>query len=139
MDSTAGPVGPGGLDQLDSPNVRVVKGAYEMLVEVGLEASIEHLLSHAHEDFEFAPYVGAGRVLRGAGEVRAFFRRQVESGTELVARATSFEESGDDVVVNGSLRVVRSSGGFAESQISWTYRFREGRLLEARGGPRRAA
>jgi ketosteroid isomerase-like protein len=137
MDSTAGPVGPG-LHEIDSPNVRVVKGAYEMLGEIGLEASIEHLLSHAHEDFEFAPYVGAGRVLRGADEVRAFFRRQLEGGTALVPRATSFEECGDAVVVNGSLRVVRSSGGFAESQISWTYRFREGRLLEARGGPRQA-
>jgi hypothetical protein len=34
---------------------------------------------------------------------------------------------------------VRPTGGFAESQISWTYRFRDGRLQEARGGPRRAA
>ncbi|HEV3375752.1 MAG TPA: nuclear transport factor 2 family protein [Thermoleophilaceae bacterium] len=138
MDSTAGPVGRG-LDQVDSPNLRVVMTAYEVLGENGLEASLEHLLSHAHEDFEFTPYVGAGRVLRGADEVRAFFRGQIEGGTALVARATSFEECGDDVVVNGSLRVVRSSGGFAETQIRWTYRFRDGRLLEARGGPRRAA
>jgi ketosteroid isomerase-like protein len=138
MDSMAGPVGRG-LEQLDSPNLRLVKSAYEILGESGLEASLEHLLSHAHEDFECAPYVGAGQVLRGADEVRAFFRGQVADGTALVARATSFEENGDSVVVNGSLRVVRSSGGFAESQISWTYRFRDGRLQEAHGRPRQAA
>jgi hypothetical protein len=138
MDSMAGRVG-AGLDAVDSANVRVLKIAYEIMDESGLEASLEHLLSHAHDDFEFTPYVGAGQVLRGADEVRAFFRGQLEGGTALVARPTSFEEDGDDVVVNGSLRIVRASGGFAESQISWRYRFRDGRLQEAHGSPRRAA
>jgi hypothetical protein len=43
------------------------------------------------------------------------------------------------VVANGSLRVLQSTGGFAESQISWTYRFRDGLIQTAGGGPRRAA
>jgi ketosteroid isomerase-like protein len=134
----AGPVEPG-LDRADSPNVRMVKEVFEVLDESGLEAAIEHLLNHAHDDVEFSPYVGAGQVLRGRDEVRAFYRGQIESGTVLTARLSSIDECGDDVVVNGSLRVLRSTGGFAESQIRWTYRFRDGRLLEARGGPRRAA
>ena len=138
MDSMAGPVEPG-LDHADSPNVRVVKDTFDVLSEGGLEAAIEHLLSHSHDDVEFAPYVGAGVVLRGPDEVRAFYRGQIEDGTVLTARPSSIEESGDEVFVNGSLRVLRSTGGFAESQISWTYRFRDGRLQEARGGPRRAA
>jgi ketosteroid isomerase-like protein len=138
MDSMAGPVEPG-LDHADSLNVRVVKDTFEVLSEGGMEAAIEHLLIHSHDDVEFAPYVGAGLVLRGRDEVRAFYRGQVESGTVMTARPTSFEECGDEVIVNGSLRVVRATGGFAESQISWTYRFRDGRLQEARGGPRRAA
>ena len=138
MDSMAGPVEPG-LDHADSPNVRVVKDTFDVLSEGGLEAAIEHLLSHSHDDVEFAPYVGAGVVLRGPDEVRAFYRGQIEAGTVLTARPSSIEESGDEVFVNGSLRVLRSTGGFAESQISWTYRFRDGRLQEARGGPRRAA
>jgi ketosteroid isomerase-like protein len=138
MDSMAGPVEPG-LDHADSLNVRVVKDTFEVLSEGGMEAAIEHLLTHSHDDVEFAPYVGAGLVLRGRDEVRAFYRGQVESGTVMTARPTSIEECGDEVVVNGSLRVVRATGGFAESQISWTYRFRDGRLQEARGGPRRAA
>jgi ketosteroid isomerase-like protein len=138
MDSMAGPVEPG-FDHADSPNVRVVKDTFDVLSEGGLEAAIEHLLSHSHDDVEFAPYVGAGVVLRGPDEVRAFYRGQIEAGTVLTARPSSIEESGDEVFVNGSLRVLRSTGGFAESQISWTYRFRDGRLQEARGGPRRAA
>jgi ketosteroid isomerase-like protein len=138
MDSMAGPVEPG-LDHADSPNVRIVKDTFVVLGEGGMEAAIEHLLNHSHDDVEFAPYVGAGLVLRGRDEVRAYYRGQVESGTVMTARPSSVEESGDEVVVNGSLRVQRSTGGFAESQISWTYRFRDGLLQEARGGPRRPA
>jgi ketosteroid isomerase-like protein len=137
MNSMAGPVEPH-PDLADSPNVRVVKDAFEVLGEGGLEAAVEHLLSHAHADVEFCPYVGEGQVLRGPDEVRAFFRGQLEAGTSLVLRPSSFEDCGNEVVVNGSLRVLRSSGGFAESQLSWTYRFRDGRLQEARWGPRRA-
>ena len=138
MDSMAGPVEPG-LDHADSPNVRVVKDTFEVLGEGGLEAAVEHLLRHSHDDVEIAPYLAEGRVLRGPDEVRAFYRGQLESGTVLMARSSTIEEYGDEVVVNGSLRVLRPSGGFAESQISWTYRFRDGRLQEARGGPRRPA
>jgi ketosteroid isomerase-like protein len=138
MNSMAGPVEPQ-PDLADSPNLRVVKDALELLDEGSLEAAVEHLLSHAHADVEFCPYVGQGRVLRGPDEVRTFFRGQVEAGTSLVLRPSSFEDCGNEVVVNGSLRVMRSSGGFAESQLSWTYRFRDGRLQEARWGPRRAA
>jgi ketosteroid isomerase-like protein len=138
MDSMAGPVEPG-LDRADSPNLQVVKETFEVLGEGGLEAAIEHLLKHSHDDVEFAPYMGAGVVLRGAAEVRAFYRGQIEAGTVMTPRSTSIEERGDEIVVNGSLRVVRATGGFAESQLSWTYRFRDGLLQEARGGPRRAA
>jgi ketosteroid isomerase-like protein len=138
MDSVAGPVEPG-LYHADSPNVQVVKDAFEVLDGGGLEAAIEHLLRHSHDDVEFAPYVGGGMVLRGRDEVRAFYRGQLEAGTVMTARLTSIEECGDEVFANGSLRVLRSTGGFAESQISWTYRFRDGVLQEARGGPRRAA
>jgi ketosteroid isomerase-like protein len=136
MNSMAGPVEPQ-PDLADSPNVRVVKDAFVLFDGGDLEAGVEHLLSHAHADLEFRPYVAAGRVLRGPAEVRGFFRGELESGTSLVPRSSSFEDGGDEVVVNGSLRVVRPSGGFAETQLSWTYRFREGRLEDVRWGPRR--
>ncbi len=138
MNSMAGPVEPQ-PDLADSPNVRVVKDAFELLDEGSLEAAVEHLLSHAHADVEFCLYVSEGRVLRGADEVRSFFRDQLEAGTSLVPRPSSFQDCGNEVVVTGSLRVVRPSGGFAESQLSWTYRFREGRLEAVRWGPRRPA
>jgi ketosteroid isomerase-like protein len=136
MDSLAGPLDTG-LDHADSPNLRVVKEMFEMLSEVGPVAAIEHLLQHAHADVEFRPYTGAGRVLRGRDEVRAFYRGEVESGTSFTARPTNFEECSDEVVVvTGSLRVGRPAGGFAESQLCWTYRFRDGRLQTAGWGPR---
>jgi ketosteroid isomerase-like protein len=136
MDSLAGrsPAAAG----RDSRNVRVVKEAFAALEEEGFEAALERLLSRAHEDVEFLPYLADGRVLRGADEVRAFFRDQFTAGTGLTVRSTSIEEKGEEVIVNGSLRVTRGSGGLSETQLSWTYRFRDGLLLEARWGPRRA-
>jgi hypothetical protein len=136
MNSMAGPVEPH-AELADSPNLRVVKDAIVLMEEDGLEAAIEHLLSHAHADVEFLSYLGEGRVLRGPEEVRAFYRGQLDAGTSLVLRPSTFEDCGDEVVVNGSLRVVRAAGGFSESQLSWTYRFRDGRLKEFRWGPRR--
>jgi ketosteroid isomerase-like protein len=138
MHAMAGPIDP--LDDpADPPNVRVVKQIYDTLEEEGVEAGIDRMLSHAHPDFEFRPYVAGGRALRGADEVRAFFRKQLEAGTTLTLRPSSFEEHGDTVVVRGSLRVARPGGGLAESQITWTYRFREGRLAEAYWSPRQGS
>ena len=136
MDSVAGrPTAVGN----DSRNVLVLKEAFVALEEEGLEAALERLLSRAHEDLEFHSYLAEGRVLRGADEVRAFFREQLAAGTGLTVRPSSFEEDGEQVIVNGSLRVARATGGLSESQLSWTYRFRDGLLQEARWGPRRAA
>jgi ketosteroid isomerase-like protein len=113
----------------------LVKEAFRASEEEGLDAGLEALLSRAHESTEFRPYVAEGRVLRGPDEVRAFFREQAAAGTTLAARPTSFEERGDEVVVTGSLRVLRPAGGFAETQVRWIYRFREGRLDEATWSP----
>jgi len=136
MDSAAGRRVESGRD---SRNLLIVKAAFEALELEGFEAALEHLLSRAHEDLEFHPYLADGRVLRGADEVRAFFREQLAAGTGLTVRTSSFEEDGEEVIVNGSLRVARATGGLSESQLSWTYRFRDGLLREARWGPRRAA
>jgi ketosteroid isomerase-like protein len=135
MDSMAGPIDPHD-DPADSHNVRIVKQVYDTLQEEGVEAGIERMLSEAHTDFEFRPYLAADRVLRGAEEVRAFFREQLATGTTLTLRPSSFEGAGDEVVVQGSVRVVRPAGGFSESQITWTYCFRDGRLAEAHWSPR---
>jgi hypothetical protein len=138
MDLMAGPVEPH-RDPADSPNMRIVKEAFDVLEEAGLEASMEHLLRHAHSDCAFRPYDVAGRVLRSPGEVRAFSREQATTGLTLLPRTLSFQERGDEVVVHGSLRVVRPTAGFAESQVTWTYRFRDGLLQEAGWGPRHPA
>jgi hypothetical protein len=136
MDSLAGRPAAAGMD---SRNLLVVKEAFDALEEEGFEPALERLLSRAHEDVEFMPYLADGGVLRGAEEVRAFFRDQFAAGTGLTVRTSSFEEIGEEVIVNGSLRVARATGGLSECQLSWTYRFRDGLLQEARWGPRRTA
>ena len=68
--------------------------------------------------------------------MRAHFRRAQASGGSSVVRAKRFEENGDEIVVTGSIRVLRPGGGFAESQVRWVYTFRDGLVQEAHWGPR---
>ncbi|HEX2265318.1 MAG TPA: nuclear transport factor 2 family protein, partial [Solirubrobacterales bacterium] len=111
----------------DSPNLESIKTAFRVSVDEGFVAGMEALLAIATDDCEFRPYT-ADRVLHGHDEIRAFYRGAAEAGTEMKLRPVRFREVGDSVVVDGTMRVLRASGGFSESQISWTYRFRDGRL-----------
>jgi ketosteroid isomerase-like protein len=120
----------------DSANLEGIKDAFRVSSDEGFVAGLEVLLAMAHDDCEFRPYT-ADCVLRGHDEIRSFYRTAAETGTEMKLRAARFEEDGDSVVVDGTVRVLRPSGGFSESQICWTYRFRDGRLAEAGWGPRR--
>ncbi|MEA2329985.1 MAG: hypothetical protein QOH58_123 [Thermoleophilaceae bacterium] len=121
----------------ESPNLLVIKDGFRIIVEEGIEAGVATLLTHADDEVQWKPYTGSDRILHGREEVLAYYRAAAESGTKMTLRVMNFHESGDEVVVNGSMRVARPAGGFSESQISWTYRFRDGRILEAAWGPRR--
>ena len=77
-------------------------------------------------------------MLRGHNEVRRYYDEAIASGADMKLNPTSFHESGDDVMVHGSIRVARPAGGFSETQISWTYTFRDGRLATAGWQPRQA-
>jgi ketosteroid isomerase-like protein len=121
----------------ESAKLQTIKEAFRASVDEGFEAGLEALLSRAHEDCQFRPYIASERVLQGHDEIRRYYREAIAAGTEMRLKPTDFRETEDEVVVDGSIRVARPSGGFAESQISWTYRFRDGRLAEAAWGPRR--
>ena len=136
MDSLAGHAEPRNGD-LGSPNLLAIKEAFRTSVEDGFEAGLEALLRLSHADCEFHPYIG-DHTLRGHDEIRAYYREAIAAGTDMRLRPTQFHELGDEVVVDGTMRVGRPTGGFSESQISWTYRFRDGRLAAANAGPRRA-
>jgi ketosteroid isomerase-like protein len=123
----------------ESQNMLAIKEAFRASVEDGFEAGLEALLSRAHEDCEFRPYIADGAVIRGHDELRRYYGEAITSGTQMRLNPTSFHESGDEIVVHGSIRVARPTGGFSETQISWTYRFREGRLTAAGWTPRRAS
>jgi ketosteroid isomerase-like protein len=122
--------------QSESPNMLAIKEAFRASVDDGFEAGLEALLSHAHEDCEFRPYIASDRVLRGHDEIRRYYGEAISAGTQMRLSPSNFHEAGDDVVVDGSIRVARPTGGFSESQISWTYSFRDGRLAAAAWSPR---
>ena len=120
----------------ESANLQAIREAFRASVDEGFEAGLEALLRVAREDCEFRPYIASDRVLRGPDEVRRYYGEAIAAGTEMRLKPTSFHETGDDIVVAGTIRVARPAGGFSESQICWTYRFRDGRLAEAGWGPR---
>ncbi len=140
MSSFARPVAPrnGSPDAppSESPNMQTIKEAFRASVDDGFEAGLEALLRHAHEDCEFRPYIASDRVLSGHDEIRKYYGEALAAGRQMRLHPTSFHEAGDEVVVDGSIRVDRPTGGFAETQISWVYRFRDGRLAAAGWLPR---
>ena len=123
--------------QSESSNLRMIRDAFDVSVGQGFLAGLEALLERAREDCEFRPYIASGHIISGHDAIRAFYRSAASAGTDMRLRPATFHEEGDTVVVNGSMRVGRPSGGFSESQISWTYRFRDGQLAQASWRPRR--
>lgn len=120
----------------ESANVRAIKEAFRAMAEGGIGASIDALLQISHEDCRFRPASAEGKVLEGHDEVRAFFRAADTTGASISVRARSFEGHGDEVVVRGSMRVIQPEGSFAERQVRWIYRFRDGLVEEACWSPR---
>lgn len=120
---------------VDSPNLRLVKEFWNVLESEGVLAGIELLREHSHDDAELRPYVGEGRVFHGIGELREFVQQELGGGATLHLSPWSFEETGDDVVVAGSIRVQRTDGSIADAQVRWTFTFRDGRLAAATSAP----
>lgn len=121
---------------MDSPRLQLVKDAFRLFCEEGVEAGVEGLLSISHPQCEFRPYVATGRVLRGTEETRAFFLENGASRRSFEVHPHRFEEEGESVIVSGSIRVHHAGGGFAESQVRWTYRFKDGLVEAASWEPR---
>jgi ketosteroid isomerase-like protein len=121
---------------VESANLRAIKVVFDALTDGGVAAGAEELLRHSHPDCVYRLYMTGERVLHGRQEAREYFSEALASGASMSVRARTFEEHGDEVVVSGSVRLQRPSGGFAESQISWTFRFRDGLVEAATWGPR---
>jgi ketosteroid isomerase-like protein len=122
----------------ESANLRAIKEAFRAFSEGGATAGAEALLRISHPDCRFRPASAGGRVLQGHDEIRAYFSEPREDQGTVSVHPRRFAEHTDEVVVTGSMRVLRPEGGFAESQVSWTYRFRDGLVEEAAWGPPQA-
>jgi hypothetical protein len=127
------------------PDLAAIEKVWERLEKEGVMAATEELMRISHEDVEFHSYIahGAARpgdgeveVMRGSKEVMTFFRNADENGVAIKARAKSFEVEGENIVVRGSMRVVRPEGSFAETNLRWTYHFRDGLIDEITWQPR---
>ncbi len=121
---------------MDSPRLQLIKNAFRLFCEEGMEAGVEALLSISHPDCEYRPYSATGQVLHGPEETRAFFFRNGSPSRAIRVRPQRFEEDGDLVIVSGSIRKHEESGGFSETQVRWTYRFRGDLVEQASWEPR---
>ena len=117
-------------------NLSAIEAVFRTLAEEGMLAGVEALLQVSHENLRFQPASAEGRVLDGHDQVRAFFSEAEAAGRSIRIRPRSFEEHGDEVVVGGSMRMMRPDGSFAERQVRWTFRFRDGLLEAACWSPR---
>jgi ketosteroid isomerase-like protein len=138
MDSPTAPVAAQN-GRVGSHNLETVKEAFDAFNRDSIAPGIDLLLRHAHDGIELRPYSAPTSVLRGHDAVRVYFRERLAHGAGMSVRGRSFVETGDEVLVDGSLRTTRPDGGLSESQISWTFRFEDGLLREVRGRPRGAA
>src|SRR5215218_3377956 len=120
---------------MDSGNLAHVKQAWRRLEGDGHAAGMETLFEHCHPDCEFRPAASRGEVLHGVDAARAFFRSQRDAGADIKVSSYSFLERGDCVEVRGWIRLIRPGGGMADSQGRWTYRFRNGQVVEADYAP----
>jgi ketosteroid isomerase-like protein len=88
-------------------------------------AGVEGMRPFVDDDVEWRP--ADGPVIRGLTALAQHWR---ELGGRKSVVAHAWEQHGECVLVHGSMREFRD-GGFVETQPSWVYFFREGRLLRA--------
>jgi ketosteroid isomerase-like protein len=111
-----------------SDHVDYVRRLWRAYERQGLDA----MLALTPPDVVWEPLRGSGRLLRTHDELRAYFNEHERAGRSQEARVYTFEPVGDHVLVAGSLRDVEPHG-FRESQPTWVYFFRDGRLVRAVG------
>ena len=128
--------------------VVAIRRVYELVNTCGVLAATEELMSFCHPDVEMHSYTARGvarpgeepiDVLRGHTEILSFFRKAQADGLSVEARVRSFDVEQDGVVVNGSARVGRGDGSFAETKLRWVYRFRDGLVYSINAEPRAGA
>src|SRR5256885_15673101 len=81
------------------------------------------------------PGARRGGVRPGGEAPRLFFREQRNAGADIKVSAYSFRQKEDSVEVLGWIRLLGADGVMADSQGRWTYRFRDGQIVEADYSP----
>ena len=102
----------------------IVRALWARFREEGLEAALEIV----DEDVVWQPHFAGGRLIRGAGELRATLAALDAQGRIVDVRLAGIEERGQMVIASGTLVVRRDDGTLEESPAHWVYHFREGRL-----------
>lgn len=87
---------------------------------------------------ELRPLTGEGKVYWGPGGLHEYVQDVAAREETVEAEPVGeFIELDDCVVVAGRIRVRREAGSFADSQVTWVYRFEGDQLVQAVAFPGR--
>ena len=108
---------------MSQDNVVKVQSLWRAFEANGLEA----VLRITDPDVDWRPAGGGGRRFRGHDGLREFIAEREAAGA-VDARAFTFSDYGDCVLVYGSVRDPKVGGG-KETRVFWVYTFRDGSLI----------
>jgi ketosteroid isomerase-like protein len=113
-------------------NVELVKQA----IEAFNATEVEGFVALATDDFEWSPSMVAieGQVFRGSEGIRAYCASLDDVWSEFRILPDSFRDSGDTVLMLGSLRGRgRSSGVTVDESLGMVFDVRDGKIARIRG------
>jgi ketosteroid isomerase-like protein len=113
-------------------NVELVKQA----IEAFNATEVEGFVALATDDFEWSPSMVAieGQVFRGSEGIRAYCASLDDVWSEFRILPDSFRDSGDTVLMLGSLRGRgRNSGVTVDESLGMVFDVRDGKIARIRG------
>ena len=96
---------------------------------------MEKLLELANDNVEARPYSERGGCFTAPKRSGPSSRDTTRTERWWTPAQTEFEEHDDEVIVRGSIRVVRADGSFAETQVAGTTTSTEPGSIRSAGSP----
>lgn len=116
-------------------NLKVVRAMYKAFAVRDVEGVIRHI----DPECEFYPagtalLTGRADPYRGHDGIRAYFADVAAGWEELTIEPTNFRAVADSVVVVGRVRG-RSATAEADTEVTWAWTLRDGRVVDGRVFP----
>jgi ketosteroid isomerase-like protein len=112
-------------------HVETVKGVFDAFAQRDLEGALEFMHPQIRLWVVTAALTRGGRPYVGHGGVRRYFEDATRLWQELELRPIEFDELGEAIVVEGEVRARGAAGELREPTV-WTWKFRDGLVIDCR-------